>query len=159
MGQIRSNSCYYKHERIRNQSIRRNLGQKCIRNWWYVFFDKLKLIKSLVVDDDGKLVGNISASDLKRAHLVPVGSLGKDLYQPIKTFLNIRGDLHDRVTMGGLPKYEPISVNLDNKFGEIAQLVTEKKVHRVYVVDEDKKPLCVVTLRDLLARILERTAV
>lgn len=64
--------------------------------------------------------------------------------------------MHDRVLMADLPKNEPISVNMETKFGEIAKILTEKKIHRVYVIDEDKKPLCVVTYRDMLARILER---
>jgi len=109
-----------------------------------------------VVDDDGKLVGNISASNLKKAQLVPLGLLAKDLYQPLKTWLHIRGDLNDRVLMADLPKNEPIAVNMDSKFGEIVKILSEKKIHRVYVIDEDKKPLCVITYRDLLARVLER---
>jgi CBS domain-containing protein len=85
-----------------------------------------------------------------------VGNFGKDLYQPIKSFLNIRGDMNDRVLMGNLPKYEPVTINMNDKFGDVLKTVMEKRVHRVYIVDNDRKPTGVVSLRDLLARILER---
>jgi len=39
-----------------------------------------------VIDNEGKLVGNISASDLKRTQLTPPAQLTYDLFESIKIF-------------------------------------------------------------------------
>jgi CBS domain-containing protein len=110
-----------------------------------------------VVDDDGKLVANVSASDLKKVHVLPIGELIKDLYQPIKQFLHIRADIRDKVMMAKLPRADPIFVSKDDTMEKVLESVYEKRIHRVFLVDDQKKPTSVISLGDLIARLLERS--
>jgi len=109
-----------------------------------------------VVDDDGKLVANFSASDLKRVHLSPVGMLIKDLYQPIKSFLHIRTSLQDRVNLADLPNPEPKIVTIDDTMETVLDSVIANRIHRVFLIDDQKHPIGVISLRDIIAKFLER---
>jgi CBS domain-containing protein len=103
-----------------------------------------------VVDNDGKLVGNISASDLNRTHVKPIGGVIHDLYQPIKQFNNIRVTMQERVMMAEMPKYEPITVNPDDTLDTVMKTTIDKRVHRVYWTDTAGKPVGVISLSDLI---------
>jgi len=112
-----------------------------------------------VVDDEGRLVANISASDLKKLHVFPVGELIGQLYQPIKKFLNIRADIKDKVMMANIPKAEPIVVSKNDTMSTILELTSTKHIHRVFLVDEKQKPVAVISLCDILARLLEHSEI
>jgi CBS domain-containing protein len=103
-----------------------------------------------VVDNEGKLVGNISASDLVRTHVKPVGPLIHDLYQPIKHFNNIRTNLTEKVYMGDLASYPPITVKSSDSLETIMETVVNNKVHRVYLVDDALAPVGVISLSDII---------
>jgi CBS domain-containing protein len=103
-----------------------------------------------VVNDDGTLVANISASDLFRVHAKPIGELIHDLYQPLKTFLNIRADIKDQIMMAELPACEPISVTAVDTLGTTIQKCLEHKVHRVFIQDDKFKPVGVISLGDII---------
>jgi len=103
-----------------------------------------------VVDDTGKLVGNISATDLVRTHVKPIGPILHDLYQPLKNFNNIRATTNDKVLMGDLPSYPPITVHPSDTLETVMKTVVDNKVHRVYLVDDSFKPVGVITLGDII---------
>jgi len=103
-----------------------------------------------VVDDEGTLVGNISATDLVRTRVKPVGPIIHDLYQPIKHFNNIRTTMSEKVYMGDLPRYPPITVKSDDRLETIMETVVNNKVHRVYITDDALAPVGVISLSDII---------
>jgi CBS domain-containing protein len=107
-----------------------------------------------VTDDEGKIVGNISASDLKRMQVDNPMQLCYDIFQPIKLFLNISQDPHAK----SLPKFEPITVNPSDTLGQITDLAYSKGIHRVYVTDSEKRPIGEISLCDIIARFVPETA-
>jgi CBS domain-containing protein len=102
-----------------------------------------------VVDDEGKLVGNISASDLKRMQVDSVEQLCYDIYQHIHIFLNLSTSENIRKQ---LPHFEPFTVSPEDTLGKVIDLVVEKGIHRVYICDSDRKPVGEISLCDILAQ-------
>jgi len=87
---------------------------------------------------DGKIVGNISASDLKG--LTPNHFHKLDL--PVeKMFPNM---------------VMPITCKEDDTLHNMLQKIVNNRIHRFYVVDNQNRPLYVVTLSTIL-RILARS--
>jgi len=107
-----------------------------------------------VVNNDGKLVANISASDLLKTRVFPVGEMIHDLYQPIKNFLNIREDIKDRVMLADKPEYKPISVSAHDNLESSMLKCLENKVHRVFIQDDKGKPIGVISLSDMIRQFL-----
>jgi len=91
-----------------------------------------------VVNDEGKLVSNISASDLRNTKMKP-GQIIHELYQPLKQFLHIRSSTKEQIMMGDLPKHDPVFVTREATMLDVMELVVTNKVHRVYVVDNNNK--------------------
>jgi len=103
-----------------------------------------------VLNDEGKLMANISASDLFKTHVKPIGEMIHDLYQPIKSFLNIRTDVKDKIMMADLPECVPIAVTATDTLGSVIQKCLENKVHRVFIQDDKSKPVGVISLGDII---------
>jgi len=103
-----------------------------------------------VVDDDGKLVGNLSLRDLKL--------VGFDIhlfwrfYQSIKNFIvKLRKEYQEKHNR---PKHI-VHVTADVTLGHVLELLATNNIHRVYIVDKDTKPIGLVSLKDLLEQLLE----
>jgi 5'-AMP-activated protein kinase regulatory gamma subunit len=105
-----------------------------------------------VVNDGGELVTNISASDLKRTHPTPIGPLIHELYQPIKQFHWIRTTVREKVLWGDKPRHDPIFIQKTDTLEDAIKQVMEHHIHRVYVVNENKHPVGVVSLSDILTQ-------
>jgi CBS domain-containing protein len=86
-----------------------------------------------VVDDNNKLVGNISATDLK--------SIGYDGKLFLKLFLTV-GEF-----TGNKPAF---FVTPAHTVSDVVALFAEKRVHRLYVCQGDREILGVISLVDLL---------
>jgi len=97
-----------------------------------------------VVNDDGILVGNISVSDLKLIGYD--ATLISRLFYPIKEFLRVIRAPHDAEH----PISQPIFVKKDSTLGEVVRKLVETRFHRVYVVDENYKPVGVVSNLEVL---------
>jgi len=108
-----------------------------------------------VVNEKGKLTANFSASDLKHAQIRPIGGLIHDLYQPLKQFMNIRSTLAEKIMKSGTPKFEPISVKETDTLEKAISLIVEHKIHRIYTVDGEGKPIHVLSLSDILTMFLK----
>lgn len=93
-----------------------------------------------VVNDDGKLVGSISASDLK-------GSTGKDLFSNLK--LSVRDYLKKAAAFFGREGV-PVAVSSEATLTEIMDLLIKNHLHRLFVVDEAGKPIQVLSLTDII---------
>jgi len=105
-----------------------------------------------VVDENGHLVANISASDIKRTRYYPIiGQMVKDLYKPIKEFL--------RIPEPGKPfkkkDHVPFFVHKGETMEKALEIIVENNIHRVFVVDNHRKPIAVISLCDILRKFWE----
>ena len=95
-----------------------------------------------VVDAEGKLVGNISSHDLKAMILDPM------------QFRSLSHNIGDSNFKAVHTHRLSIITPSDTLETVITKLATEH-VHRLYVVDHDRKPVGVVSLRDVIARFVQ----
>jgi len=89
-----------------------------------------------IVNKDGKMVGNFSASDLvglEQSNWFWIGL-------PVMEFLN---KIHRN-----LPK-PPVTVSINNNLEFLLMKYSVHKVSRVYIVNEDFQPIGVITLTDI----------
>jgi CBS domain-containing protein len=105
-----------------------------------------------IVNPAGHLIGNLSASDLRLLKTWP---------DPWQYFSCSVWDFKKRgLSPGwggvvGTPYVElnpkPVVACLKtNTFAEVVGLLSKAKVHRLYVTDEDNKPVCVISLWDVV---------
>lgn len=100
-----------------------------------------------VVDKEGKLVGNISLRDLKA--MSTDARLFWRLYQTVHNFLlKIRHE-----DSGDRPR-TIVTVKPTDTLETVIKKLAENKIHRVYIVDEAKKPQGVISLKDVLKEII-----
>jgi len=104
---------------------------------------KMLMLKKIhgcpVVDKKGKLVGNLSISDMQFALDENISNLSF----PVKQLVN------------EVVKRPPVScVETDSLFDVIDKL-TKEKLHRIYVVDKDSKPTGVITLTDVMDTVID----
>jgi CBS domain-containing protein len=83
-----------------------------------------------VVRDDGKLAGMITDRDICMAAYTQGRPLGEILVNAV------------------MAKHV-ISAEPDQKLGEIEQLMAQNQVHRIPVIDSDRKPVGVLSMNDL----------
>jgi len=97
-----------------------------------------------VVDEHGKLKGVISETDLKI--ISEDGSLFYKLHQDAKTFMKAIEHKSKGV----------VTAKLGENFGEVIDKLSEKKVHRAFVVNDEGKPTGVISLKDIISDIMLR---
>jgi len=110
-----------------------------------------------VVDHHNKLVGNISASDIKHAGLKPetnrIVALVNSLHLPLDKFLNISGPEAEI--------FKPITVSYDDTVEKLLLLLATKHhtsrfaathIHRVFVVDENQVIQRTITAGDVISQ-------
>jgi len=90
-----------------------------------------------IVDSHGKLMGSLSASDLRGITAEEVDRL---LSFPVLEFLEARRSTR------------PFTCKSSTKLLEVVCTVSDNGVHRVWIVDDDDKPIGVVTMADILAK-------
>jgi CBS domain-containing protein len=98
-----------------------------------------------VVDDHGKIVGNISASDLKFMEFTKPELFFDQLLLPIKEFFKSKED-----SLFKNRSLSPVIVKEEDTLEIVISKCLQERVHRVYVVDEAQKPLRVVSLTDVI---------
>jgi len=89
-----------------------------------------------VINEDGQLIGNVSAKDIKR--ISSSGRLYERLFGPVREFV----------------ENDPIFVTLDDTLEKVITDIHKNGIHRIYVVDESLAPLGVISLSDILGEIL-----
>jgi len=100
-----------------------------------------------IVDEEGKVKGNISSRDLKA--IATDGSLFWRLYSKAYLFRQ-----NARKEADPTPPRGTVTVHKGDSLGEVIKKLAENKIHRVYVIDEERRPLGVISLRDVLVEIL-----
>lgn len=101
-----------------------------------------------VLDLEGHLVENISTRDIKGVDF----SLKKfwRFYQTTKAYLrHIRAEyerLHSR-------PHQAVYLSKEHTIGDAIRMLSSNHIHRVYICDDHKKPVGLITLKDLLHEI------
>lgn len=91
-----------------------------------------------VVDEEGRLVTNLSASDLRglTSERLPLLSL------KVREFFT---------SFAGQPnRPPPVVCNVNDYLDSVMQTTVKHKVHQVWIVDEQAKPIGVITLSDMI---------
>jgi len=97
-----------------------------------------------VVNNQGQLVDAISASDIKG---LIYGDFFSDLRQPVLNYLP-----KVRILMG--KNLGPIYCSSDSTLEYVLKKLNQEGVHRIFVVDENKHPVRVLSLKDILKALL-----
>jgi len=103
-----------------------------------------------VVNSEGCMTSNISMRDL-RAMSVD-GRLFWRLYQTCKNFLQ-KVSKESREADEGRPR-SLVTVKEKETLGAVIRKLCQHKVHRVYIIDAQKKPQGVISLKDILLEII-----
>jgi len=88
-----------------------------------------------VVNQNGKIVNNISASDLKGITLT--------------SFYKLEIQIHE-VFLYHPSKLPPVTSTGNTTLLEVLEMIEQTGVHRVFEVDEENKPIAIITLTDIL---------
>jgi len=102
-----------------------------------------------IVDDDGKLIGNLSVSDLKGFQLYL--SDFNDLLQPVSEFLSLirkKQMRHENFV---------VAFSHETLVKDVVHQMNEEIVHRAYIVDNNWKPIGVFSLSDLMKQLIVDT--
>jgi len=100
-----------------------------------------------IVDDSGVLVGVLSGTDLRI--IGPHASTLSLLFRPVKEMLDQTRELNPELAV------PVVQVTPADTLGICIEKMEDNKVHRVFVVDEEKKPVCVLSMKDVLAEFLQ----
>ena len=117
-----------------------------------------KISGLLVIDDENKLVGTISDSDLMWREKGPdqppyMLFLGGIIY--FQNPLTADRDLHKALgqTVGEVMTPHAISISADLPLPEAARIMHDKKIHRLAVVDAERHPIGIITESDIVRAI------
>ena len=111
-----------------------------------------------VVDDKGKLVANLSLGDLKA-----ISADANRFWRMEETVLNFIKKVKkefpphkegDKVVRGR-PR-SIVTIKAGDTIDETMKKLLENRIHRVYLVDAEKKPIGVAALRDILDLVLKK---
>jgi len=119
----------------------------------YTAFKKMKTngISAVgVVDDSGKLVGNISASDVKLL------GFNLDYFQAL-AFTATEYLQTVREKSGAVEEVVSIREGGSDTVGVVVQKLLDKCIHRLYIVDSQDKPVSVISLTNILANLVDTT--
>lgn len=109
----------------------------------FELLDSKRLSGIAVVDEDGKLIGNTSAVDIKNA-VMDAGRTVMDM-----DILSYLACVRQSQVMKNC-KYPNCHVRENATVGNVLNLLAKTGFHRVFVVDEDKKPVGVISFTDII---------
>ena len=117
----------------------------------FELMDSHRLSGIAIVDaEDGAIVGNTSASDIKMAVAVEEGSLA-DLNLTIMSYLAaVRQEEHLKEA-----KYPSSHVKTTSTVGHVIRLLAKTGYHRVFVVDSELKPVGVISVTDIVKFVMK----
>jgi len=93
-----------------------------------------KVTALAIVNDDGTLLGNFSASDLGT---LTVENFSTKIKEPVSKFIDVE-------------KQEVIAVSESTSMGDIVKILADKKIHRVWIIDAEERPVGLVSLSDIM---------
>ena len=95
-----------------------------------------------VVDKEGRIISNLSASDLRGLHHGNVDSLLLPVYEFLET--------NSRERNGGLLPDQLRTAKPDTPLDEIVQMILDCRIHRVWITNDNDEPVGVVSITDIL---------
>jgi len=99
-----------------------------------------------VTNSSGQLVSNLSLRDLKIINKDE--KLFTRLYKTTGEFLD------DLVTLNEKRFKNVKTVTVDNTFEDVLDQLYLLDIHRTYIVDEEKKPIGVIGIKDIIREVL-----
>jgi len=105
-----------------------------------------KSVSGVAVVDEGQLVGNISASDIK--NIGAGAELLSRVFLPADEFLKLAPKVTQAVS-------GPYCVRPDAKFEAVVTQIVLTKSHRIYVINEFEKLIGVISLGDVLQMVVQ----
>jgi len=99
-----------------------------------------KLHGLAVLDDDGTLVGNISAADMKA---VVVDNMYGDLKEPVGVLMKRSAEMFER-------PFRALYCLTTDTLQQVLETFTIEQIHRLYIVNSDKQLLGVISLSDII---------
>ena len=109
----------------------------------FELLDSKRLSGIAVVDEDGVLIGNTSARDIKHA-VIDGGKISMDM-DVISYLAQVR-----QSQIRKSERFPSCHVYEDATVGHVVGMLAKTGYHRVFVVDADKKPIGVVSFADVL---------
>jgi len=112
-----------------------------------------KITGITILDNDGAIITNVSSKDLRNVLSDP--HFFEMLQLPVERFvsdLKTKTFLHDAETM-----YPKICCKFNSKFGEVLHKLAATRIHRIYVVEANDCPVSVISLHDIILKVLELT--
>jgi len=107
-----------------------------------------------VVDDQDRLVGVISRTDLLRRLLEgPAEARRDEAWLDLLTAGSARSIDVDAARLGtvdDLMSIDPVTAKADENLATVARRMADERVHRVVVIDDQRHPIGIVTTLDLL---------
>lgn len=103
-------------------------------------------IRRLPVVEGGRLVGIVTLGDLREARPSPATSLS--IYE-----LNY---LLAKLTVGQVMTHNPFTVTPDTEIQKAARIMLDRKVSGLPVVDEDGKPVGIITESDIFRMLIDQ---
>jgi CBS domain-containing protein len=108
-----------------------------------------------VVDDGGRCIGVLSSTDF--LHLAEEGKCAGHAKAhteiPVRSWQIIEDDADAHECVADVMNYDPVTVPPDTHIGTIARMMIDAHIHRVIVVDEDDRPIGVVSSTDVLGAV------
>eukprot|EP01114_Cavostelium_apophysatum_P011385 TRINITY_DN25627_c0_g1_i1.p1 TRINITY_DN25627_c0_g1~~TRINITY_DN25627_c0_g1_i1.p1 ORF type:complete len:350 (+),score=100.36 TRINITY_DN25627_c0_g1_i1:69-1118(+) len=138
-----------------------------------------KVLGLAVLNEDRRIVGNISASDFQKVHIT--SSFVKEMQQPIEAFFNLRSQTapkdfsvaKDSRPVSLFASFSPVTVDVEDSIEKAADLMVRFKIHRLYAVSSkgesgkeiqsedvmtvaaDEKVVGVTTMKDIFATLFK----
>jgi len=104
-----------------------------------------------VIDESGKLIGNLSINDLKTlGYSMEYFNL---LTQPLSKYLQIVKEKEAQLGSKALAEVSILCATAETSLMQAIKMLVGYKVHRLYIVDKEQKPIGLLSLHDVLSRI------
>jgi len=108
-----------------------------------------KISAVAVVDENGKLIGNLSASDLK-------GAVTTDDDEGAETFGSLLLPVTTFLQQGGMSKLPVATCFLSSSLSFVLLKIMALHVHRLWIVDESEKPIGIISLTDIMQAVISQ---
>jgi CBS domain-containing protein len=104
-----------------------------------------------VCDASGALVANVSASDLRGLTPERLGALASD----VADFVAGDGNETAGFAAGAAGEKKPVTCLASETVRDVVERMVSRRVHHVYVCDEERRPVAMVTPNDVLGALAD----